>query len=56
MLQPLLLVREVVKILDTTKYNLIKLSDSGELPRYKIGKSVRYKIDDVKEYIKQQNK
>jgi excisionase family DNA binding protein len=54
-LQPLLVdAREAARLLSISERTLWTLTDQGELPRVKIGRSVRYSVRDLERYIEGQ--
>ncbi len=46
--------RQAAKMLSVSERTLWGLSDAGEIPRVKIGRAVRYSVDDLKRYIAEQ--
>ena len=52
-MEPLLLTpREAAKALSVCERTLFALTKAGELPTIRIGRSVRYSVDDLKDWIK----
>lgn len=50
--QPLLVsCREAAQMLGISQRTLWTLTDRGELPRVKFGQTVRYSVDDLREFI-----
>lgn len=48
----MLTIKEVTKILNIGRATLYRLIDSGEIKAYKIGKSVRFKQEEIDEYVR----
>lgn len=52
-IEPLLLSpREAAKALSICEKTLYTLTKKGELPAIRIGRAVRYSLDDIKQWIK----
>ena len=49
--QPLLDAKQTAKILAISPRKLWSLTNSGQIPHVRIGRSVRYSIDDLIEWI-----
>ena len=47
---------EVASRLDVSKATIYRKAQSGEIPCYRIGKAVRFKIEEVEEAIKNAKK
>ena len=55
-IEPLLLTaKQAAKALNISERTLWALSASGEIPKLKIGKSVRYSVADLKKWIAEQS-
>jgi len=48
----LLTIKEVAQILQVSERTIWNLTDSGELPRVRIGRSVRFRMEDVRQFCK----
>jgi len=53
-LQPLLSRKEAADHLDTSLPTLRALTASGQIPEIKIGRSVKYKLEDLDQFIENQ--
>ena len=47
----LLSIKEVIEILNISRATLYRMIDAGEIKAYKIGKGVRFKQEEIEEYI-----
>ncbi len=47
---------EVASYTKLSKSTIYRLAKSGELPSYRIGKSIRFKIEEVEEAVKNAKK
>lgn len=50
--KPLMTVQEVIKYLNISRTTLHRIVKDGELISYKIKGSLRFKIEDVEEYVR----
>ena len=51
--EPMLLTaRQAAKVLSISERTLFSVTKSGELPAVRIGRSVRYSVDALREYIR----
>ncbi len=50
-LSRLLSIKEVIEILSIGRATLYRMIDAGEIKAYKIGKGVRFKQEEIEEYI-----
>jgi excisionase family DNA binding protein len=48
--------REAASALSISERTLWALSQSGEIPRIKIGRSVRYRVETLREWLAQQER
>ncbi len=50
-LSNLLSIKEVIEILNIGRATLYRMIDAGEIKAYKIGRGVRFKQEEIAEYI-----
>lgn len=52
----ILTVKDVMTYLKISRQTLHELTKSGQIPSYKVGKAVRYRKDEIDEFLKKQRK
>ncbi len=50
-LSRLLSIKEVTEILGISRATIYRMIDAGEIKAYKIGKGVRFKQEEIEEYV-----